>query len=159
MAHVALPWMPIFSSRAVHDSALRPLSVPSGLEMTLGTMNNDSPLVPSGEPSIRARTRWMMLWARSFSPLETRILLPLAATDGVERRQHVAGEGSGLGQDRLDHVRRRLGEARQVGVTTHPENIGEDEKGVRDGCPEGRHGCAVLKRQATRATPVNALFT
>ena len=41
-----------------------------------GTMNSEMPLVPSGAPSIRARTRWTILSVMSCSPAEMKIFWP-----------------------------------------------------------------------------------
>ena len=40
-------------------------------------MNSEMPLVPAGAPGIRARTRWMMFSARSCSPNEMKIFVPV----------------------------------------------------------------------------------
>ena len=70
--------MPIFSSIEPQDDArcARP-SEPSALGRNFGTMNSDRPRVPSGAPSMRASTRWTMFAARSCSPAEMKILVPV----------------------------------------------------------------------------------
>ena len=45
--------------------------------MNLGTMNSEMPRVPLGELGKRANTIWMMLPARSCSPAEMKILVPV----------------------------------------------------------------------------------
>jgi hypothetical protein len=40
-------------------------------------MNRERPLVPGGAFSTRASTMWMMFSARSWSPPEMKILVPL----------------------------------------------------------------------------------
>ena len=76
MTQVALPWMPILCSIAPQETALRAPGVPSASSMNFGTMNSEMPLVPSGAPSMRASTRWMMLSAMSCSPAEMKIFWP-----------------------------------------------------------------------------------
>jgi hypothetical protein len=44
--------------------------------MNFGTMNSEMPLTPSGAPSMRASTRWMMLSDMSCSPAEMKIFWP-----------------------------------------------------------------------------------
>ncbi len=53
-----------------------------------------------------------------------------------------------LAQDGRDHVRRRVGEAGQVGVAGELEHVVEDEQRVRDGGLVDRHGS--LPRMAWR---------
>jgi hypothetical protein len=70
---VAEPMIPILCSIAeVWTSLLAPVST-----RFLGTMKSESPLVPGGAPSTRASTRWMMFFARSWSPAEMKILVPV----------------------------------------------------------------------------------
>jgi hypothetical protein len=69
--------MPIFSSSEPHTSALRAPGEPSGFGSSFGTTNSEIPRVPAGAPSMRASTRWMMLPARSCSPAEMKILVPV----------------------------------------------------------------------------------
>ena len=78
MTQVALPWMPIFSSRPTHFApSLRIPTEPSSLGRNLGTMNRLMPFTPAGAPSMRASTRWMMLSAMSCSPAEIQIFWPV----------------------------------------------------------------------------------
>ena len=72
--------MPILCSIEPQDTSLRPSDPVLVDEGTWGTRNNDRPLVPlSGAPSILASTRWTMFSARSWSPAEMKILVPLIA--------------------------------------------------------------------------------
>ena len=77
ITQVALPWMPIFSSRPAHLAPLRAPKDPSSFGMNLGTMNRLMPFTPAGAPSMRARTKWTMFSARSCSPLEIQIFWPV----------------------------------------------------------------------------------
>ena len=74
---VALPWMPIFSSSAPQNTALRWPSEPSALTLNLGTTKSEMPFEPCGASGSRASTRWMMFAARSCSPELMKILLPV----------------------------------------------------------------------------------
>jgi hypothetical protein len=77
MTQVALPWMPIFSSIEPHDTAFRAPGAPSLPGMSFGTMKSEMPRVPDGAPSIRASTKCTMFSARSCSPAEMKILVPV----------------------------------------------------------------------------------
>jgi hypothetical protein len=68
--------MPIFSSSEPQVTGLRSPSEPSSPTMNFGTMNSEMPFTPSGAPSMRARTRWMMLSDMSCSPAEMKIFWP-----------------------------------------------------------------------------------
>jgi alkylation response protein AidB-like acyl-CoA dehydrogenase len=63
----------------VHASdALKKKYVPKMAEgVWTGTMKSEMPLMPSGAPSIRASTSWMMFSARSCSPPEIQIFWPV----------------------------------------------------------------------------------
>jgi hypothetical protein len=74
---VAEPLMPILCSMDPTVTSLLPPTLPAASMRFLGTMNSDSPLVPGGAPSTRARTRWTMFSARSWSPPEMKTLVPL----------------------------------------------------------------------------------
>jgi hypothetical protein len=74
---VELPWMPIFSSIDPQLTPLRAPSAPLVPGRNFGTMKSDTPLVPAGAPSMRASTRCTMFSARSCSPAEMKILVPL----------------------------------------------------------------------------------
>ena len=50
---------------------------PSSLTITLGTINIDIPLVPSGDPGIFARTKCMMLSVKSCSPKVIQTFVPV----------------------------------------------------------------------------------
>jgi len=78
---VAEPLMPILCSMPPSATSLLGPSVPSGLTVYLGTTKSVRPLVPAGVagPSTRARTRWTMFSARSWSPPEMKILVPVMA--------------------------------------------------------------------------------
>src|SRR5690606_8112965 len=69
--------MPIFSSSRAHFTPLRAPSVPSASGMNFGTMNSEMPLVPDGASGRRASTRCTMFSARSCSPDEMKILVPV----------------------------------------------------------------------------------
>ena len=69
--------MPILCSIEPHITPLRAPSEPSALTMNFGTTNSEMPLMPAGAPSMRASTRWMMFSARSCSPAEMKILVPV----------------------------------------------------------------------------------
>ena len=77
ITQVALPWMPIFSSRPRQFTELRAPGLPSASGMNFGTMNRLMPRVPAGAPSMRASTRWMMFSVRSCSPPLIQIFWPL----------------------------------------------------------------------------------
>ena len=47
---------------------------------------------------------------------------------------------AGLAENRLDHVRGRVGEARKIGIALDVEHVVEEELGVLDGRLVGRHG-------------------
>ncbi len=69
--------MPIFSSSDPHTSVLRSPGEPSAFGKNFGTTNIEMPFVPSGAPSMRAITRWMMFSERSCSPAEMKIFVPV----------------------------------------------------------------------------------
>ena len=69
---MAEPLMPILCSIDWVTTSLEP--EPSS--RSRGTMKRLSPLVPVGASGVRARTRWMMFSARSWSPLEMKTLVP-----------------------------------------------------------------------------------
>ena len=69
--------MPIFSSIEPQETPLRLPSVPSGFGKNFGTTNSEMPLTPAGAPSIRASTRCTMFSARSCSPAEMKIFVPV----------------------------------------------------------------------------------
>ena len=56
---------------------LRSPRLPSSLTRNFGTTNREMPFTLSGAPAILARTRWMMFSARSCSPAEMKILVPV----------------------------------------------------------------------------------
>ena len=58
-------------------SELRAPIEPSALTMNFGTMKSEMPFTPSGAPSMRASTRWMMFSDMSCSPAEMKILVPV----------------------------------------------------------------------------------
>src|SRR5258708_4829060 len=68
--------MPILCSIEPQVTPLRAPSAPSALTKIFGTTNSDTPLIPAGAPSLRARTKWMVLSARSCSPAEMKIFVP-----------------------------------------------------------------------------------
>ena len=74
---VAGQWTGTMNLIEPQDTPLRAPSDPSALTRTFGTTNSETPLIPLGAPSIRASTRWMMLSARSCSPAEMKILVPV----------------------------------------------------------------------------------
>ncbi len=63
--------MPSLCSMPVHITSLREPS-----SKNFGTTNNEIPFTPSGAPSIRASTRWMMLSVKSCSPYVIKIFCP-----------------------------------------------------------------------------------
>src|SRR3954467_11044066 len=69
--------MPILCSIEPQTTPLRAPTEPSALTRNFGTTNSDTPLMPAGAPSTRASTRGMMLGARSCSPAEMNILVPV----------------------------------------------------------------------------------
>jgi hypothetical protein len=60
--------------------------------------------------------------------------------DAVQRMKHILRELRTFLEDRLQHVRRRIGEAGEVAVALIAENFIQNEKRVRDGRLVGRHG-------------------
>ena len=74
---VAGKWTGTMNLTEPQATPLRAPSDPSALTRTFGTTNSDTPLMPLGAPSIRASTRWMMFSARSCSPAEMKILVPV----------------------------------------------------------------------------------
>ncbi|MCY1375431.1 hypothetical protein D9M69_628450 [compost metagenome] len=69
--------MPILCSIEPHWMPLRSPGLPLVSGMNLGTTNSEMPLVPPGASGRRASTRWMMFSARSCSPAEMKILVPV----------------------------------------------------------------------------------
>ena len=63
----------------------------------------------------------------------------------VDRRQHLFAELAAFFEDGLDHIGRRIGKARQVGVFLKAANGIEDELAVLHGGAIGGHGF-ILKR-------------
>jgi hypothetical protein len=57
---------------------LRLPSVPSALTLNFGTTKSEMPFDPAGASGRRASTRWTMFSARSCSPAEMKILLPVS---------------------------------------------------------------------------------
>ena len=75
---MGLAWIPSLCSNGDRlDGVLRSPGVPSSLRRNLGTMNSEMPFVPTGASEVRARTRWMMLSVRSWSPHVMKIFVPL----------------------------------------------------------------------------------
>ena len=77
MTQVGLALIPILCSIDTQLTSLRSPSEPSSLTRNLGTMKHEMPLVPGGASGTRARTRCTMLSARSCSPKEMKILVPV----------------------------------------------------------------------------------
>ena len=77
MTQVELPWMPIFSSILPTETSLRSPRLPSSFTRNFGTMNSDTPLMPSGPPGIFASTRCTTLSDMSWSPAEMKIFCPV----------------------------------------------------------------------------------
>ena len=71
--------MPILRSIAPQETPFCAPSAPSSPTRIFGTTKSEMPLVPAGAPSMRASTRWMMFSARSCSPAEMKILVPVIA--------------------------------------------------------------------------------
>ena len=57
----------------------------------------------------------------------------------IDRLEDFLAELRALADHGLDHVRRRVGEARQVVVALNVEDVVEQEKRVVDGCLVDRH--------------------
>mmetsp|Transcript_53858 Transcript_53858/g.117147 ORF Transcript_53858/g.117147 Transcript_53858/m.117147 type:complete len:225 (-) Transcript_53858:658-1332(-) len=76
ITHVALPLMPILFSRRVQTTFFLVSREPSSLTMYLGMRKREMPLMPSGAPSMRARTMWTMFSAISWSPALMKIFSP-----------------------------------------------------------------------------------
>jgi hypothetical protein len=70
--------------------------------------------------------------------------------DPVQRRQHFGSEAAALGQDRLDHVRRRILEAGQVRIALEPEDILQHIAGLADGGGVAGHGCSPFSGRWSR---------
>jgi hypothetical protein len=84
----------------------------------------------------------------------------LAVAHAVERGKDAAREFAGFGQNRLDHVRRRVGETGEIGIAAEAEHVAEYEKRVGDRRLESSHPFATsFKKTASVAAPVNGLFT
>ena len=64
----------------------------------------------------------------------------LRVANAVERGDHVLGELRPLVQDRLQHVRRGVGEAWQVGITLVTEHVLEHEQRIAHRRRVDRHG-------------------
>ena len=69
--------MPILCSIEVQDTPLRAPGRPSSPGRNFGTRNRLMPRVPEGASGSFASTRWRMFSARSCSPAEMKILLPV----------------------------------------------------------------------------------
>src|SRR5271156_5928856 len=80
--------MPILCSIEPQTTGLRAPSEPSSLTRTFGTRKSEMPLVPAGAPSMRARTRWMMVSAKACSPGEKEDFL---AGEGVRAVRLLVG--------------------------------------------------------------------
>ena len=76
--------------------------------------------------------------------------LPIA--DLVERREHVFAELGRLGEDRLHHVGRGVGKARQIGEALHVKDVVEQKQRVFHRRLVDRHGCfpSTWVREAVR---------
>jgi len=74
---VGLARSPSLCSSERQWTALRSPRLPSARGTNLGTTNNEIPLTLSGAPARLASTRWMMFSARSCSPDEMKILVPV----------------------------------------------------------------------------------
>jgi hypothetical protein len=58
----------------------------------------------------------------------------------VKGREHLFAELGRFREDRIQHVGRCIGKARQIVVTRELEHIVEQERNVLDGCLVGGHG-------------------
>ena len=72
-----------------------------------------------------------------------RALAAFLVADAIERRQHVLAELRGLAEDRLDHVGRGVGEARQIGIALDVEDVVQQELHVLDRRLVARHRLSV----------------
>jgi hypothetical protein len=66
-------------------------------------------------------------------------LAALDVADAIERLEHLLAELGALGQDRLDHVGGRVGEAGKVVVLLELEDVVQQEQRVVDGRLVARH--------------------
>jgi hypothetical protein len=62
--------------------------------------------------------------------------------DAIEGMHHVLGKLCTLTQDRLEHVRARIGKPGQVGIALVAEHFVQDEERIPDRRLVGRHGRA-----------------
>ena len=76
---VADAFRPILCSMPATDTPFAAPTAPSAPGRYLGTRNRLIPFTPAGASGRRARTRWMMLSVRSWSPDEMKILPPVIA--------------------------------------------------------------------------------
>ena len=75
---------------------------------------------------------------------------PFGVADAVERSEHVLGQSGRLAQDRLDHVGRGVGKARQIAVALDVKDVLEQKQRIVDRCFVGRH---CLSPQRGRSYP------
>src|ERR1700761_7461709 len=78
---VADAFMPILCSMPATETPLDGPGVPASFGRNLGTRNSEMPFTPLGASGRRARTRWMTLLVRSWSPAEMKILEPVILYD------------------------------------------------------------------------------
>ncbi len=76
MLQVADPLMPILCSMPTTFASLRSRIASSASKLYFGTMNSERPFVPAGAPGVRASTKWITLFVRSWSPPEMKIFSP-----------------------------------------------------------------------------------
>ena len=74
---VGLALIPILCSIEMHFKSFLFVYWPSSSFKNLGIINVDMPFIPSGAPSVRAKTRWMMFSDISCSPYVIYIFWPL----------------------------------------------------------------------------------
>ena len=90
----------------------------------------------------------------------------LLVADPVQGREHLLAELRRLPEDRLDHIGRGVGEARQVVVALEVEDVVEEEQSILDGGLVARHrllGSADVPASGRRSRfdrpPVSRSFT
>ena len=131
-----------------------------------GTTKSEMPLVPAGAPSMRASTRWTMFSARSCSPAEMKILVPVDRVGAVAVRHGLGleqaeigaamrlGEVHGAGPGALDHLR-QIGALLLLGAVH--EQRGDRALGQArihaeaPGCAEETNSCMTVLRVMRQA--------
>ena len=100
-----------------------------------------------GEGLVRA----LEAWRRRDAPVVV-ATAALEIAGPVHGSQHLLAEFRALRQHGLDEIGRGVGEARQVVVTLHPEDVVQQEQHVLDGCLVDRHASPIHAACPERST-------